>query len=202
MKLIHLPTGEETEHPNYAAELLMAQYPAEYIRAELSQYWRVEGYDKSFDWFEMMVGRQPNDSRYQWITNKCSKSIKADAFFSSHGQLMQLPQISRAEFEHHIYNRWKKVQDGMSQLEKGISNSRLNEQPDMSDLDTLKQQAEKMGYELVRKEKLMCWVAGENGYQLDATGLKISDAYGECVWLDTPEIETLIEKYNQFKSNP
>jgi hypothetical protein len=267
MKLIHLPTGEETEHPNYAAELLMAQYPAEYIRAELSQYWRVEGYDKSFDWFEMMVGRQPNDSRYQWITNKCSKSIKADAFFSSHGQLTQLPQISRAEFEHHIYNRWKKVQDGMSQLEKGIANSRLNEQLDMSDVDklreaaekehkftslltkdlignpatpyiktnstntadcdlskplineqdllsantpirydleTLKQQAEKMGYELVRKPKEPVeWRSNENRYSLKENELYISSfKRGTSVILDTPEIETLIEKYNQFKSNP
>jgi hypothetical protein len=243
MKLIHLPTGEETEHPNYAAELLLAQYPAEYIRAKLPEYWRVEGYDKSWEYMEGINKEKPTKN-WELVSNK---SIHGPTFVNGFDSdtiwPKKLPKISRAEFELHIYNRWKRVKDEMAQLEKGISNSRLNEELEMSDVDRsawktpsplykhmaenhnvtllgseendikqivlndieyIKQQAEKMGYELVRKpKKAIGWELGENTYKLDESGVSIKDQSDDhSVWVENPEIETLIEKYNQFKSNP
>jgi hypothetical protein len=121
MKLIHLPTGEETEHPNYAAELLLAQYPAEYIRAKLPEYWRVEGYDKSWEYMEGINKEKPTKN-WEWVSNK---SIHGPTFVNGFDSdtiwPKKLPKISRAEFELHIYNPWKRVKDEMAQLEKDMS---------------------------------------------------------------------------------
>jgi hypothetical protein len=61
-----------------------------------------------------------------------------------------------------------------------------------------------MGYELVRKPKEpMEWVCEGHAFLINDNGVDITDrADDEGVFLDFYQIETLIEKYNQFKSNP
>jgi hypothetical protein len=241
MKLIHLPTGEELDYGPNIAEAVLNAFPTEFIRAKLPKYWRVEGYDKSWEYMEGINKEKPTKN-WEWVSNK---SIHGPTFVNGFDSdtiwPKKLPKISRAEFEYHIYNRWKRVKDEMAQMEKGISNIRLNEQLEMSDvdrsawktpsplykhmaenhnvtllaseesdieqivlndIDTLKQQAEKMGYELVRKPKEpMEWVCESHAFLINDNGIDITDrADDEGVFLDFYQIETLIEKYNQFKN--
>lgn len=94
-KLIHLPTGEELYWSDKHAQLALKSDSNDYIRAELPEHWRVEGYDKSWEWFGNIfhlkfVGIDKNGDH--WGANDFCEYY---------------PEISRAEFEYHIYNPWK-----------------------------------------------------------------------------------------------
>jgi hypothetical protein len=146
MKLIHLPTGKERDYEPNIAEAGLNTFPNEFIRAELPQYWRVEGYEKSWGYLCVKENKVLiNCLELNWVGYD---GIKVEGYSNGHPVTRDMEIISRAEFEYHIYNPWKKVQDEMAQLEKGISNSRLNEQLDMSDIiDKIREKAGKMGYE-------------------------------------------------------
>jgi hypothetical protein len=241
MKLIHLPTGETKEYGHFAAEMTLADYPTEYIRAELPQYWQVEGYDKSWEWAEL---EDPTE-RMAWVYFNWAGILNKGCCEMDSGVYKTTQPISIAEFEHHIYNPWK-AREEMKQLEKamkdvvanrpvngGIVAQQLpekghiqvnegkatpmaqdptdsivkpvsefndpNEQLDMSDIDKIREAAEKMGYELVRKDEIS-WIVDGITFVLSNDGLVIKADYGNT-WLGGDLLETLIEKYNQFKSN-
>lgn len=182
MRLIHLPSGEKHELSEaYLNAVLKSNY---YIRTTLPEYWRVEGYDKSLEWAKYQPAYDPSEHRWDFVTNKKGRNVFDRQI--SDVTFMQLPQISRAEFEYHIYNPWR---EGQAQL-------------DMSDIDKLRQQAEKMGYELVRKEKDMIeWETEHNAFKLIDAGLWIKNLDDdERIFLENHEFDILIEKHNQFSS--
>jgi hypothetical protein len=224
MKLIHLPTMREKDFSNDLAEALLKEPKSGYIRAELPQYWRVEGYIKSWGYLCVKENKVLiNCLELNWVGYD---GIKVEGYSNGHPVTRDMEIISRAEFEYHFYNPWKKVQGGMAQLEKGISNSKLNEQLDMSGgfkngieyitvapieapieptIEYIKQQAENMGYELVRKVVEESWCGHEdlNNYSLKEYGqiwlqINCPDTREE-IRMPEQDIQTLIEKYNQFK---
>jgi hypothetical protein len=279
MKLIHLPTGEVENHSLHIADALLAHKNSQYIRAELPQYWRVEGYENSWEWFGCPVhlGFVGIDKQGEhWASNDFHQDY---------------PQISRAEFEYHIYNPWKaqketdfplsigldaqqkkeKIEEVNQQFErigygkiidfklydKKLTDNELveitrqtkmpwavdptdgiikpvssfsepfspsplykhmaenhnvtllgSEENDikqivLNDLDTLKQQAEKMGYELVKKtKKPLEFECDWNKYLIYTDAVTISDKEdGHTVEVINDDFDTLIEKYKQFKTN-
>jgi hypothetical protein len=161
------------------------------------------------------INKEKPTKNWEWVSNKSIHGPKfVNGFDSDTIWPKKLPKISRAEFELHIYNPWKRVKDEMAQLEKDMSGVFKNgikyitvapiEAPIEPTIEYLKQQAEKMGYELVRKPKEpMEWVCEGHAFLINDNGVDITDrADDEGVFLDFYQIETLIEKYNQFKSNP
>ena len=198
MKLIELPMGQKHEINDIDASHFLRKWPSRFIRAELPEYWRVEGYDKSWEYAQVFC----NPDSKNWVGYH--HAIGLDVYDNGHPFTADMMVISRAEFEYHIYNHCKKVQDGMNELQRGIEKSRLNQQLDMSDIDTLKQQAEKMGYELVRKEAE--WVGDNFNFDLSKESLVITSLPTSFrsdikITLTQHELETLIEKYNQFKTD-
>jgi hypothetical protein len=263
MKLIHLPTGEVENHSLHIADALLAHKNSQYIRAELPQYWRVEGYENSWEWMdEVRESQRPEN--WLFVTNTSER--KADGFSSKYYHLINLPLISKAEFEYHIYNPWK---DGKSELkfkretpmpwavdpadeifkpvrefkdsfkpstlynhmaenhnvtllgseendikqivlndiiDKKFNKAReydspiINELLEEIELDTLKQQAEKMGYELV--QKTIKWQMGRFAFTLYMDGdCMIEDKLeDESFRVSVKMAEEIIEKYKQFKS--
>lgn len=107
MKLIHLPTGEIYEEKIQPYKLLN-KYPDNYIRAELPEYWRVEGYDKSLEWAKYQPAYDPSEHPWDFVTNKKGRNVFDKE--CSDVTFMQLTQISRAEFEYHVYNLWREGQ--------------------------------------------------------------------------------------------
>lgn len=106
MKLIHLPTGETSEEKHQPYKLLN-KYPERYIRAELPEHWRVERYDKSWEWLELNDCDFDLRKDWEWVYFNWNKiAIKGCC---QHGSLIykDTKEISRAEFEYHIYNPWK-----------------------------------------------------------------------------------------------
>jgi len=109
MKLIHLPTGNTLSLEKTPAwKAMLADHPQVYIRSELPKHWRVEGYDKSWEW----LFKKPwsSETKWEWVSNIRLGTILAEAsagFNTSHPMSNKLPQISRAEFEYHVYDRWK-----------------------------------------------------------------------------------------------
>jgi hypothetical protein len=104
MKYIHVPTGVLYDQIHFTNLDIN-----DFIRAELPEYWRVEGYDKSWEWASAII-KQSLDRMYQWLSNKSTYGKGyVNAFDSEcvYPDTMQIPQISRAEFEYHIYNPWK-----------------------------------------------------------------------------------------------
>jgi hypothetical protein len=253
MKLIHVPTGEEREYsPNIAAATLKA-FPHEYIRAELPQYWRVGGYEKSWEWLKEIGDTHGMIWPFVCNYDEDYPNEKAIGFNETAINLVQIPQISRAEFEYHIYKPWKddkselkfkretpmpwavdpadeifkpvrefknhNEQLGTSDMDKTFSPSTLykhmaenhnvtllgSQENDikqivLNDLDTLKQQAEKMGYELV--EKTIKWHMGRFAFTLYMDGdCMIEDKLeDESFRVSVKMAEEIIEKYKQFKS--
>lgn len=99
MHYIHIPTGEIYDKP-YQTNLDINDF----IRA-LPEYWRVEGYDKSLEWAKYQPAYDPSEHRWDFVTNKKGRNVFDRQI--SDVTFMQLPQISRAEFEYYIYNPWK-----------------------------------------------------------------------------------------------
>jgi hypothetical protein len=93
MKYIHLPTGKEIAAEKDVANEMLESYPKTYIRAELPKYWRVEGYSLSFEWAK--ANRKTTSQNSLFVVNHVAKLI------------VGIEEISRAEFEYHIYNPWK-----------------------------------------------------------------------------------------------
>jgi hypothetical protein len=199
MKLIHLPTGEEWKFSiNRNAEFSLTNYPDVFIRAELPEHWRVEGYDKSWEWME----KEPNASgtKWEWVSNQSvfTKEDSIDGFKSSNMEGMKLSKISRAEFEYHIYNPWKEKQEDKQEMAE-LDALEIQATENIN-LDTLKQQAEKMGYELV--QKTIKWHMGGLAFTLYMDGDcmiedKIED---ESFRVSFKMAQEIIEKYNQFKN--
>lgn len=252
MKIIDLVEMAWFDFTADYCDKLMKKQPDRFIRAELPEFWRVEGYEKSWEWL-FDKPWQPRDTNWEWVSNLivCSQKKGYDGFNSSHKQGMQLPQISRAEFEYHIYNPWKRGIEVMKAVEEDIKKSRLNEQSEQDlqmlseakqefqqveqsafkpselysymaenhnvtllgseeaeineivfkNIDTIKQQAERMGYELVRK--VIKWESTHHKFKMETDWVNITDKEDDkTVCLNPTEIETLIKKYNEFKSIP
>jgi len=187
MKLIHLPTNKEIAAEKDVANEMLESYPKTYIRAELPKQWRVERYDKSWEYGLACYATMNCD----WIYN---------------GYNPEEPKISRAEFEHHIYNPWKKEQT------KEIIKKYMSQPIIMTftpDLQSLKQQAEAMGYELVRKkEGEKRWESEDYQfcfYNDELSCCIVDKTDGHDIVLDREEITQLIkevghiiEKYEEF----
>jgi hypothetical protein len=226
MKLIHLPTGEVENHSLHIADALLAHKNSQYIRAELPEYWRVEGYLLSFEWQAAHSETSLNDL---FVVNHKAFSIDG------------IEEISRAEFKHHIYNPWKAEKselkfkretpmpwavDPTDEIFKPVREFKDSFTPSplykymaenhnvtllgseendikqivLNDLDTLKQQAEKMGYELV--QKTIKWHMGGLAFTLYMDGDcmiedKIED---ESFRVSVKMAQEIIEKYNQLKN--
>lgn len=178
MKLIHLPTGETAEWSEGIAKEWLKDRPDIYIRAELPEYWRVEGYDKSWDYFGM-------SKNFKHLgVNEIGK-------WGSDTAKLSEAEISRAEFEHHIYNPWKAKQSKASGITSGDYRK--------LEFEDLRMEAEKMGFELVRKP--IEWETDTHAFVINQRGVDITDkADDEGVFINDYHFETLIEKYNQFKN--
>ena len=107
MKLIHLPTGEKLQG-QFDFERLLKDFPEMYIRSELPEHWRVEGYDKSWEWLELNDFDIRKD--WEWVYFDSNKIQKKGC--CQHGSVIykESTQISRTEFECHIYNPWRQGQ--------------------------------------------------------------------------------------------
>lgn len=179
MKLIHLPTGEE-----FKVSDELTYYSDDFIRAEIPEYFRVEGYDKSWEW----SGNQ--GMQWSWVIYDRKGFYIAD-------NCKNLEEISRAEFEHHIYNPWKREQLKAT----GITSEDYRK----LELEDLRVEAEKMGYELVRKHKDVSWC----GHKLWLNySFKNQDGgwvlhigcpdTREGIQMPEEDIPTLIEKWNEL----
>ena len=202
MKLIHLPTNKEIAAEKDVANEMLESYPKTYIRAELPEYWRVEGYDKSWEW-ATPEGVKCEEGKYIEYD-----VVAYNKFGYNHSacHTPNLPEISRAEFEHHIYKTW------MEQQEEEIIKKYMSQPIIMTftpDLQSLKQQAEAMGYELVRKkEGEKRWESEDNQfcfYNDELSCCIVDKTDGHDIVLDREEITQLIkevghiiEKYEEF----
>lgn len=146
MKLIHLPTGEiVTKHSKVKMKSILNS--TIYIRAELPEHWRVEGYDKSWEWAQTDVAKH-----YDVTSDKrlCHASILFEG----------VEVITRAEFEYHIYNPWKEGQSKQDPFTPSALYNYMAENHNvtllgseesvirdivLNDIEAIKQQAEKMG---------------------------------------------------------
>jgi len=98
MQYIHVPTGVLYDHP-YLTNLDINDF----IRAKLPEYWRVEGYDKSWEWFELDYLQH----RDGWVYFNSNKLLTKGCCETNSVIYNDAECISRAEFEYHIYNPWK-----------------------------------------------------------------------------------------------
>jgi hypothetical protein len=199
MELIHLPTGQRHNLPTLW-EAALHDYPDIYIRAELPEYWRVEGYDKGWEWFENNLGRIPFAIEYDWISNCDGNKKGINAWDSACKHMMHIDQISRAEFEYHIYNHWKREQGKAREYDSPIINELLAE-ADLDGLNALKKKAKELGYTLV-KEDPSEWVVGRNRYFYEDDYLRIKDIEdGEYVYIQEDDLDEVIQKIQSIRNS-
>ena len=127
MKLIHLPSETVSNYDEKSAKTLLNSAQADYIRSTIPEHWRVEGYDKGWEWANANSETQ-DKKEWDWVSNKSLRSKKiANAFFEGNILQKQTQLIFRAEFEYHIYNPWKAKQGKAREYDSPIINELLAE---------------------------------------------------------------------------
>lgn len=123
MKLIHLPSETVSNYDEKSAKTLLNSAQADYIRFTIPQYWKVEGYDKSWEWAtpEGVKCKEGEYMEYDMV------AYNKFGYNNSACHKPNLPLISRAEFEYHIYNPWKAKQGKAREYDSPIINELLAE---------------------------------------------------------------------------
>ena len=195
MKLIHLPTGQIHNLPTLW-EAALQDYPDKYIRATIPEYWKVEGYDKSWEWAtpEGVKCKEGECMEYDMI------AYNKFGYNNSACHKPNLPEISRAEFEYHIYLPWKKRKGKAREYDSPIINELLTE-VDLDGLNALKKKAKELGYTLV-KEDPSEWVVGRNKYFYEDDYLRIQDIEdGEYVYIQEDDLDEVIQKIQSIRNS-